>query len=39
VPAREVHESGDPEGYVAAKLEADQRLMGFGHRVYEVRDP
>ncbi|MEY7848853.1 citrate synthase [Natrarchaeobius sp. A-rgal3] len=36
---REVHEEGDPEGYVRAKLEAGERLMGFGHRVYRVRDP
>jgi citrate synthase len=34
-----VHESGDPEGYVREKLEAGERLMGFGHRVYRVRDP
>ncbi|WP_459192492.1 citrate synthase [Halosimplex sp. J119] len=36
---RTVHESGDPEGYVREKLEAGERLMGFGHRVYRVRDP
>jgi citrate synthase len=34
-----VHESGDPEGYVREKLAAGDRLMGFGHRVYRVRDP
>jgi len=34
-----VHESGDPEGYVRATLDAGERLMGFGHRVYRVRDP
>ena len=34
-----VHESGDPEGYVREKLDAGERLMGFGHRVYRVRDP
>jgi hypothetical protein len=34
-----VHESGDPGAYVDARLEADERLMGFGHRVYRVRDP
>jgi len=34
-----VHESGDPEGFVQSKLEAGERLMGFGHRVYRVRDP
>ena len=34
-----VHESGDPEGWVRDRLEAGERLMGFGHRVYRVRDP
>jgi len=34
-----VHESGDPAGYVAATLDGGERLMGFGHRVYRVRDP
>ncbi|MFC7138832.1 citrate synthase [Halosimplex aquaticum] len=36
---RTVHERGDPEAYVREKLEAGERLMGFGHRVYRVRDP
>jgi citrate synthase len=36
---KEVHESGNAEGYVREKLEAGERLMGFGHRVYRVRDP
>ena len=36
---REVIDSGDPAGYVDAKLDAGERLMGFGHRVYRVRDP
>ena len=36
---REVGESGDPAGYVRAKLDDGERLMGFGHRVYRVRDP
>lgn len=36
---RAVHESGDPEGYVEETLDAGERLMGFGHRVYRVRDP
>ena len=36
---QEVHESGDPEGYVRETLAAGERLMGFGHRVYRVRDP
>lgn len=36
---RQVHASGDPEAYVRDTLEAGERLMGFGHRVYRVRDP
>ncbi|SDJ43991.1 citrate synthase [Halovenus aranensis] len=36
---QEVHESGEPESYVRDTLEAGERLMGFGHRVYDVRDP
>jgi len=35
----EIHETGDPEGYVEETLDAGERLMGFGHRVYRVRDP
>jgi citrate synthase len=27
------------EAYLRAKLERGQRLMGFGHRIYKVRDP
>ena len=27
------------EEYLRAKLDRGERLMGFGHRVYEVRDP
>ena len=36
---REIEETGDPESYLTAKLDAGERLMGFGHRVYRVRDP
>jgi len=36
---REIHEQGDPEGWVQDALDAGERLMGFGHRVYRVRDP
>jgi len=35
----EVHESGDPDGYVQEKFDSGERLMGFGHRVYRTRDP
>ena len=37
-----VFEIGKPENaeaYVVAKLKRGERLMGFGHRVYKVRDP
>jgi citrate synthase len=27
------------EAYLRTKIEAGERLMGFGHRVYKVRDP
>jgi len=36
---RDVHASGDPEEFVRETLESGERLMGFGHRVYRVRDP
>lgn len=35
----DIHESGDTEAYVEDKLDAGERIMGFGHRVYNVRDP
>lgn len=42
-PALEmVFEIGTPEKaepYLRAKLDRGERLMGFGHRVYKVRDP
>ena len=37
-----VFEIGSPdraESYLRQKLERGERLMGFGHRVYKVRDP
>lgn len=37
-----VYEIGVPEraeAYLRAKLDAGELLMGFGHRVYKVRDP
>jgi citrate synthase len=34
-----VHESEDPRGWVRERLAEGERLMGFGHRVYRVRDP
>jgi citrate synthase len=35
----EVERTGDAESYVKRLLDAGERLMGFGHRVYKVRDP
>ena len=35
----EIGESEQAEAYLRAKLERGERLMGFGHRVYKVRDP
>jgi len=31
--------SGDIDGWLERKLAAGERLMGFGHRVFRVRDP
>jgi citrate synthase len=35
----EIGEAGRAEEFIRRKLEAGERLMGFGHRVYKVRDP
>jgi citrate synthase len=35
----EIGEAGRAEEYLRAKLDRGERLMGFGHRVYKVRDP
>lgn len=35
----EVGHADKAEAYLRAKLERGERLMGFGHRVYKVRDP
>ena len=35
----EIGEASRAEGVLRAKLEAGEKLMGFGHRVYRVRDP
>jgi citrate synthase len=36
---REVLAAPDPEAHIRAKLARGERLMGFGHRIYRVRDP
>ncbi len=35
----EIGTEANAEPYLRAKLEKGERLMGFGHRVYKVRDP
>jgi citrate synthase len=35
----EIGEAGRAEPYLREKIERGDRLMGFGHRVYKVRDP
>jgi citrate synthase len=35
----EIAASRDIDGWIARKLDAGERLMGFGHRVFRVRDP
>src|SRR4029450_549822 len=35
----EMREASRAEGILRKKIEAGDRLMGFGHRVYKVRDP
>lgn len=35
----EVERTGDPRAYVTGLLDAGERLMGFGHRVYRAEDP
>lgn len=35
----EIGQADNAEPYIRAKLARGERLMGFGHRVYKVRDP
>jgi citrate synthase len=35
----EIGTAEQAEPYLRAKLDSGERLMGFGHRVYKVRDP
>jgi citrate synthase len=35
----EIAASGDVDGWIERKLAAGGRLMGFGHRVFQHRDP
>ncbi len=36
---KEIGSAGNAERYVNGKLDQKQKLMGFGHRVYKVKDP
>ena len=35
----ELESSPDVGGYILKELESGRRMMGFGHRIYRVRDP
>ena len=35
----EIEKTGDADAYVRNVLDSNQRLMGFGHRVYRAEDP
>jgi citrate synthase len=35
----EIGDASRAEPYLRKKIEAGEKLMGFGHRVYKVRDP
>lgn len=35
----EIERSGDADAYVKGVLDRNERLMGFGHRVYRAEDP
>lgn len=36
---RDIRTAANAEGWVRRELAAGRRIMGFGHRVYKVRDP
>ena len=35
----DIHDAENAEGWVRRELTAGRRIMGFGHRIYKVRDP
>jgi citrate synthase len=35
----EIAASGDTDGWLERKLAAGERLIGFGHRMFRIRDP
>lgn len=36
---QEIKESGDTKAYLQRKLDSQEKIMGFGHRVYKTQDP
>ena len=36
---REIREHGNTEVYLKEKLDSQEKIMGFGHRVYKTQDP
>ncbi|MGT2907137.1 citrate synthase [Streptococcus dentiloxodontae] len=35
----EIRQSGDAQAYLQEKLDSQEKIMGFGHRVYKTQDP
>lgn len=36
---KDIQEHGDVEAYLQEKLDSSEKIMGFGHRVYQTQDP
>ncbi len=36
---KEIKEHGDTKAYLQEKLDSQEKIMGFGHRVYKTQDP
>ncbi len=36
---QEIREYGDTKAYLQEKLDSQEKIMGFGHRVYKTQDP
>ncbi|MFC3931471.1 citrate synthase [Streptococcus dentapri] len=36
---KEIKELGDAQSYLQDKLDSQEKIMGFGHRVYKTQDP
>ncbi|MGT2911292.1 citrate synthase [Streptococcus cameli] len=36
---KEIKEHGDTQQYLKEKLDSQEKIMGFGHRVYKTQDP